>query len=108
MQALYQWQINDCPWQDLVQEFAAAEDMERADAEYFRAIVGAVCPARDAFDELLLVAPARALHELREALDTATAAKLVGTLEKDLVKTPDHELSPHLRDWVSPERRPSV
>ena len=64
--------------------------------------------ARDAFDELLLVAPARALHELREALDTATAAKLVGTLEKDLVKTPDHELSPHVRDWVSPERRPSV
>jgi protein required for attachment to host cells len=64
--------------------------------------------ARDAFDELLLVAPVRALHELREALDTATAAKLVGTLEKDLVKTPDHELSSHLRDWVSPERRPSV
>ena len=64
--------------------------------------------ARDAFDVLLLVAPARALHELREALDTATAAKLVGTLEKDLVKTPDHELSPHVRDWVSPERRPSV
>ena len=50
MQALYQWQINDCPWQDLVQEFAAAQDMERADVEYFRAIVGTVCPARDAFD----------------------------------------------------------
>ena len=50
MQALYQWQINDCPWQDLVLEFSLAEDMERADAEYFRAIVGAVCPARDAFD----------------------------------------------------------
>ena len=43
--------------------------------------------------------------ELREALDAATQAKLVGTLEKDLVKTPDHELWPHVREWVSPARR---
>jgi N utilization substance protein B len=50
LQALYQWQMNDCPWQDLVQEFSAAADMERADTQYFRAIVGAVCAARDAFD----------------------------------------------------------
>jgi transcription antitermination protein NusB len=50
MQALYQWQINDCPWQDLVTEFAAAQDMERADQEYFRAILGAVCATRAAFD----------------------------------------------------------
>lgn len=50
MQALYQWQINDCPWQELVQEFCAAQDMGRADAEYFRAIVGGVCASRDAFD----------------------------------------------------------
>ena len=48
----------------------------------------------------------RALHELREALDAATQAKLVGTLEKDLVKTPDHELWPHVSGWVSPPRRP--
>jgi protein required for attachment to host cells len=61
---------------------------------------------RGEFDELLLVAPPRALAELREALDAATRAKLVGALEKDLVKTPDHELWPHVREWVSPERRP--
>jgi transcription termination factor NusB len=24
MQALYRWQLNDCPWQDLVQEFRDA------------------------------------------------------------------------------------
>ena len=64
--------------------------------------------AADEFDELLLVAPPRALHELREALDAATQAKLIGTLERDLVKTPDHELRPHVREWVSPERRPST
>lgn len=50
MQALYQWQINDCPWQDLVLEYSAAEDMQRADAEYFRAIIGAVCAARAGLD----------------------------------------------------------
>jgi len=55
MQALYQWQLNDCPWQDLVQEYAVAQDMERADVEYFRAILGAVCVARDAFDAQLAV-----------------------------------------------------
>ena len=60
---------------------------------------------RGEFDELLLVAPPRALNELREALDAATQAKLVGALEKDLVKTPDHELWPHVREWVSPARR---
>jgi N utilization substance protein B len=50
MQALYQWQINDCPWQELVTQYSAAQDMERADGEYFRAIVGAVCAARDVLD----------------------------------------------------------
>ncbi len=64
--------------------------------------------ARDDFDELVLVAPARALHELREALGAAAAARLAGTLDKDLVKTPDHELGPHVREWVSPARRPSA
>jgi transcription antitermination protein NusB len=50
LQALYQWQINDCPWEELVQEYSADKDMERADAEYFRAIIGAVCSARAALD----------------------------------------------------------
>jgi len=50
MQALYQWQINDCPWQELVTQYSAAQDMERADGEYFRTIVGAVCAARDVLD----------------------------------------------------------
>lgn len=53
------------------------------------------------FDELVIVAPPRALGELRTGLDGGTAKKLIGALEKDLVKTPDHELLPHLRQWVS-------
>ncbi|HEX4267704.1 MAG TPA: transcription antitermination factor NusB [Steroidobacteraceae bacterium] len=50
MQALYRWQLNDCPWQDLVQEFRDAEDMPRADGEYFRELVEGVWRNREALD----------------------------------------------------------
>lgn len=50
LQALYRWQLNDCPWQDLIQEFGDAEDMPRADREYFRELVEGVWRNRDALD----------------------------------------------------------
>ncbi|MGC8520452.1 MAG: transcription antitermination factor NusB [Steroidobacteraceae bacterium] len=53
LQALYRWQINECPWQDLVQEFAAAEDMPRADAQYFRELLEAICASHAELDERL-------------------------------------------------------
>jgi Protein required for attachment to host cells len=59
-------------------------------------------------DTLLLVAPARTLRVLREALDDRIRKKLVGALEKDLVKTPDHDLWRHVRVWVTPERTPAA
>jgi transcription antitermination protein NusB len=46
LQALYRWQLNECPWQDLVAEFADAEDMPRADREYFRTLVEGVIRER--------------------------------------------------------------
>lgn len=69
--------------------------------------------AQGAFDQIVLVAPAHTLKEIREKLDTTTAARLVGTLQKDLIKVPDHELAPHLDEWAlqrksregSPRRR---
>ncbi len=45
MQAIYRWQINESPWQDLLLEFADAEDMPKADREYFRELVQGVCAA---------------------------------------------------------------
>jgi N utilization substance protein B len=42
LQALYRWQLNDCPWQELLQEFADAEDMARADRDYFCALIEGV------------------------------------------------------------------
>jgi N utilization substance protein B len=53
LQALYRWQLNSCPWQDLVQEFGAAEDMARADQDYFRSLVEGVARDSAALDERL-------------------------------------------------------
>src|SRR5262249_54069843 len=50
MQALYRWQINDAPWQDLVSEFATEEGMDRADSEYFRELVQGVHGTHAALD----------------------------------------------------------
>jgi N utilization substance protein B len=50
MQALYRWQLNEAPWQDLVQEFRDAEDMPRADGEYFRELVEGVWRTRAELD----------------------------------------------------------
>ena len=61
--------------------------------------------AEDLFNELVVVAPAHVLSELTGGLDAPTKAKLRGTLAKDLVKTPDHELWPHLKEWVAPVQR---
>jgi N utilization substance protein B len=53
LQALYRLQLNDAPWQDLLSEFAAEEDMARADREYFGEIVRAVVESRATLDEQL-------------------------------------------------------
>ncbi len=53
LQALYRWQINECPWQDLVQEFSGAEDMPRADQEYFRELLEAISHSHATLDEQL-------------------------------------------------------
>jgi N utilization substance protein B len=53
LQALYRWQLNDSPWQDLVQEFGEAQDMTRADADYFRTLVEGVWRGREELDARL-------------------------------------------------------
>ena len=53
MQALYRWQLNACPWQDLQSEFSAEPDMARADAEYFQALIRGVCEQGASLDAAL-------------------------------------------------------
>jgi N utilization substance protein B len=53
LQALYRWQLNDCPWQDLVQEFSTEEDMSRADDEYFQDLVRTILSEKETLDAAL-------------------------------------------------------
>src|SRR5271165_6285137 len=54
-------------------------------------------------DKLVIVAPDHVLHDIRAALEVEAA----GVLAKDLVKTPDHELWPHVQQWVPAVHRPA-
>jgi transcription antitermination protein NusB len=78
LQALYRWQLNDCPWQDLVAEFGDADDMARADADYFRALIEGVWRARDALDARLATLTDR---EPRQLDPIEHAALLIGLYE---------------------------
>ncbi|HET7755690.1 MAG TPA: transcription antitermination factor NusB [Steroidobacteraceae bacterium] len=53
LQALYRWQLNDCPSQELLEEFAGAEDMARADRDYFRALIEGVARERAHLEQRL-------------------------------------------------------
>jgi transcription antitermination protein NusB len=78
LQALYRWQLNEGPWQDLVQEFGEAEDMPRADREYFRELVEGVWGAREALDTRL----AEMMDRTPDQLDPVEhAALLIGMYE---------------------------
>jgi N utilization substance protein B len=70
LQALYRWQLNAGPWQDLVQEFGDAEDMPRADRAYFRILVEGVWHSREALDGRLALLGDRA-PELLDPIEHA-------------------------------------
>jgi protein required for attachment to host cells len=74
------------------------EDLHRADKRNFVQDVAAAlneANTRNAFDCLVLVAPAHPLNDLRHALDSPTQHKIVAQLQKDLTKVPDAELKEH-------------
>jgi len=64
VQALYRWQLNAGPWQDLVNEFASDPDMARADGEYFRLLVRTVSEEHAELDAALTPFLARAANLL--------------------------------------------
>ncbi|MBU6499459.1 MAG: host attachment protein [Rhodospirillales bacterium] len=84
-------------------------DLHALEKEKFAHLIGASLNAAAGagqFSELVLVAPPHVLAAMRATLDTTTGAMVVGTLGKDLIKVPDHELQPHLAEWVHPVHRP--
>ena len=78
LQALYRWQLNASPWRELVEEFGDAEDMPRADREYFRTLVQGVCEARAELDARLA---SLADREVRLLDPIEHAALLIGLYE---------------------------
>ena len=81
------------------------QDLHRAEKQNFVHEVAAVlneASQRDEFDALVLVAPAHALGDLRQALDAPTQRKITAQLQKDLTKVPNADLSEHLADLSSP------
>jgi N utilization substance protein B len=53
LQALYQIQINPRSWTDTVQQYAADPEADRVDVDYFRALIAAIAPNREALDSRL-------------------------------------------------------
>jgi N utilization substance protein B len=53
LQALYQLQLNPRPLAATQKQFAADPEAERVDLEYFRALVAAIAPNREALDSHL-------------------------------------------------------
>ena len=87
---------------------APRHDLHDQEKEQFAHVVARqlnAAAARGEFGALVIVAPAHTLNAIRGALDTTTEERIVGTLAKDLVKTPDDALWPHVRDWVRPVHR---
>jgi protein required for attachment to host cells len=74
-------------------------DLHEAAKEDFIALVAQEIEAghgRDQFDSLVLVAPPGVLTELKTNLGKPLATLVVGDLQKDLTKVPDHDLTEHL------------
>jgi len=55
LQALYQLQINPRSWQDTHRQYAEDAEAERVDRDYFRELIAAIAPNRQALDERLSV-----------------------------------------------------
>jgi protein required for attachment to host cells len=80
------------------------QDLHRAEKQNFAHEVAAWLNAantRDEFDALVLVAPAHALADLRQALDEPTQRKITAQLQKDLTKVPNADLAANLADVSS-------
>lgn len=100
MQAIYRLQLNEAPWQDLLGEFAAEEDMARADREYFDEMVRAVVESRTALDAQLSAWADRAPAELDPV---EHAVLLIGVHE--LTNRPDVPWRVIVNEAVSLTRR---
>ncbi|MFM2287437.1 MAG: NusB antitermination factor [Pseudomonadota bacterium] len=79
VQALYRWQINAGPWQDLLAEFSTDPDMPKADGEYFGALLRAAIDDHVQLDAALapfLTMPPGGLDPVERAVLLVAACEL--------------------------------
>ena len=71
---------------------------EAAKQDFVKLVAGEIDAGhgRGQFDNLVLVAPPGVLTELKSNLSKPMAELVVGDLQKDLTKVPDHDLNGHL------------
>ena len=100
LQALYRWQLNEGPWQDLILEFGDAEDMPKADREYFRELVEGVWRGRETLDSQLSAWMDRK-PELLDPIEHAVL--LIGLFE--LTSKPDVPYRVAINEAVSLSKR---
>jgi protein required for attachment to host cells len=76
---------------------------EQGKQEFAREVAAALndASAKNEFDHIVLVAQPRLAASLRAGFAEALRRKIVGRLQKDLTKVPDHELARHL-DAIEP------
>lgn len=100
VQALYRWQVNAGSWQDLLLEFADAEDMPKADREYFDALVRGIVTDGASWDAAL----ARYTDRAPSSLDPVEhAVLLIGLYE--LSSRPDVPYRVVINEGVGLARR---
>lgn len=63
-------------------------------------LAGELASALGKYDRLILVAAPVTLGDLRSAISDHVRAKVMGEVDLDLTKTPDHEIAAHLKDFV--------
>lgn len=86
------------------------EDLHTKEKQKFAQLIAGqigTAMAGGGFDGVVIAAPAHTLAEIRAHLPGDVAGKVAGTLNKDLVKTPDDQLWPHVREWFAPVHRPA-
>lgn len=100
VQALYRWQVNAGSWQYLLLEFADAQDMPKADREYFDALVRGIVADGASWD----VALARYTDRAPSGLDPVEhAVLLIGLYE--LSSRPDVPYRVVINEGVGLARR---
>jgi transcription antitermination protein NusB len=70
LQAIYSWQINPVPWQDLLMQFGSGEEAAGADREYLRQLLESICTDQGGLEARLAewaTLPGRPLDPIEKA-----------------------------------------